>query len=308
MSNQLTLSQTMANPNVAKFIEDTLGSRKNQFTSDLLSLQESTPALKKMDQVAVIKCAITATALNLPLNKNLGYAYVIPYDTTPQFQIGYKGIIQLAIRSGQYQNINVCEVREGEMKRNKFNGEVEYFEEQPNNEIVGFLATFKLLNGFSQSLYMTNEEIAKHRDKYSKSGKGGKGVWGDNYEHMAKKTVLKLLLNRYGVLSVEMQTAITKDQSDGQGNYVDRNEIVKAEFEEREEVELIEQKEISIENFTAFCEINDLDVLKVTMKYKLNSKSSSEEITSTIEDLNFMLESNDDSINELKATEVVNNG
>ena len=298
MSNQLTLSQAMASPNVAKFIEDTLGARKNQFTSDLLSLQESTPALKKMDQVAVIKCAITATALNLPLNKNLGYAYVIPYGTVPQFQIGYKGIIQLAIRSGQYQNINVCEVREGEIKRNRFTGEVDYLDEKPENEIVGFLATFRLLNGFFQSLYMTTEEIAKHRDTYSKSGKGGKGVWGDNYEQMAKKTVLKLLLNRYGVLSVEMQTAITKDQSDGQGNYVDRNETIKVDYEEKEQVELIEQKEMNIENLKSYCEINDLDVLKVSQKYKLNAKSTSGDIETTIEDLDLILEH--PAIDELK--------
>ena len=179
-----------------------------------------------------MKCALNATALNLPLNKNLGYAYVIAYkdwktqEVHPQFQMGYKGFIQLAIRSGQYRTINTCEVREGEIKRNKFTGHTEFLGENPEGKVIGYLAYIELQNGFQQSLYMSLEQVQTHVSKYSQSGidkKTGefKGVWRNEFDAMAKKTVLKLLLNRYGVLSVEMQNAIEKDQADSEGRYID---------------------------------------------------------------------------------------
>lgn len=243
----MTMSNFLAMPNVARMLDENLGTSKKQFTSDLLALS-SDKNIANCDPSDVLKCAMNATAIGLPLNKNLGYAYVIAYGGNPQFQIGYKGIVQLALRSGKYKIINVCDVREGEMKRNKFTGEVEFLEEQPQNEIIGYLAYLKLINGFEQSLYMTLKEINEHRDKHSKSGRGGKGIWKDEYDQMSKKTVLKLLLNRWGILSLEMQTAIEKDQTDANGNYNDN--IKKANAEELEivsEQEEAEKKEVQNE-------------------------------------------------------------
>jgi len=115
-----------------KFLEQNLGAKKSEFVSNLLALSDSNKELSQCEPADLMKCAMNATALNLPLNKNLGYAYVIPYfdrqtnRTIPQFQMGYKGFVQLAIRSGQYKTINTCEIREGEIRRNKVTGHIDF--------------------------------------------------------------------------------------------------------------------------------------------------------------------------------------
>lgn len=246
-----------------KFLEQTLGSKKSEFVSNLLALSDTDENLAQCEPAELMKCAMNATALNLPLNKNLGYAYVVAYNVrqkdgtpkmTPQFQMGYKGFIQLAIRSGQYKTINTCEVREGEIKRNKFTGHTEFLGENPNGKIVGYLAYIELLNGFQQSLYMTTEQVEAHAKKYSQNfAKYGSGLWKDEFDLMAKKTVLKLLLNRYGVLSVEMQNAIINDQADSDGVYIDNPKytrtIIEADvIEQNDPQEVITTKTVSIDS------------------------------------------------------------
>ena len=245
----LTLGNFLNQKATADFLTKTLGARKSEFVSNLLALSDSNKELLQCDNTELMKCALNATALNLPLNKNLGYAYVIAYkdwktqEVHPQFQMGYKGFIQLAIRSGQYRTINTCEVREGEIKRNKFTGHTEFLGENPEGKVIGYLAYIELQNGFQQSLYMSLEQVKEHVSKYSQSGidkntKEFKGVWKNEFDAMAKKTVLKLLLNRYGVLSVEMQNAIEKDQADVNGQYIDNNQgrtVIDAEVVEQNE-------------------------------------------------------------------------
>ena len=245
----LTLGNFLNQKATADFLTKTLGTRKSEFVSNLLALSDSNKELLQCDNTELMKCALNATALNLPLNKNLGYAYVIAYkdwktqEVHPQFQMGYKGFIQLAIRSGQYRTINTCEVREGEIKRNKFTGHTEFLGENPEGKVIGYLAYIELQNGFQQSLYMSLEQVKEHVSKYSQSGidkntKEFKGVWKNEFDAMAKKTVRKLLLNRYGVLSVEMQNAIEKDQADGNGQYIDNNQgrtVIDAEIVEQNE-------------------------------------------------------------------------
>ncbi len=278
-----SLSQFFAHSGTDRFLTQQLGARKGEFVSNIISLAEQDALLKECAPDALIKCAMNATALNLPLNKNLGYAYVIPYKNNragtvePRFQIGWKGFVQLAIRSGQYKTLNSVEVREGEIKRNKFTGEIEFIGEYPENKVIGYLAFIKLLNGFEQSLYMSTEQVEAHADKYSKAFKLNnyqklqKGEipekdmwkfsspWYDDFDAMARKTVLKLLLNRYGILSTEMQQAITKDQTDSEGNYHDNpnntaRQVVDAEIipqnEPEEEVtqEQPQPKVINLEN------------------------------------------------------------
>ena len=219
------------------FLEKTLGKRKSEFVSNLLALSDADKGLAQCDPSELMKCAMNATALNLPLNKNLGYAYVIPYNGKPQFQMGYKGFIQLAVRSGQYKTINTCEVRDGEIKRNKFTGHIEFLGENPEGEVIGYLAYIELLNGFQQSLYMTVQEV-QHAKTFSKSFNSTTSIWKKDFDAMAKKTVLKLLLNRYGVLSVDMQRAIEKDQADADGQYIDNPQnrvVVDAEVIQQEE-------------------------------------------------------------------------
>ncbi len=222
MSTKISISQHINKPSINSFLQKQLGEKKGEFVSNLIALTDSDTKLQSCDPNDLIKCAMNATALNLPLNKNLGYAYVIPYGNKPQFQIGYKGFIQLAIRSGQYKTINTCEVREGEIIRNKFTGHTEFIEENEDGEVIGYLAYIEMLNGFQQSLFMTKNQMTEHAKKYSKTfQKYGTGLWLDDYDKMAKKTVLKLLLNKYGVLSTEMQKAIINDQSSTGNNYID---------------------------------------------------------------------------------------
>lgn len=249
-----TISNHFANPKVNDFLAQQLGKKKGEFVSNVIALTEADKSLQNCDPAQLMKCALNATALNLPLNKNLGYAYVVPYNGVPQFQMGYKGFIQLAIRSGQYKTINTCEVREGEIKRNKFTGHTEFIEEKEDGKIIGYLAYIEMLNGFQQSLYMTVNQVMAHANKYSKSfAKYGTGLWKDEFDLMAKKTVLKLLLNRYGVLSTEMQKAVEIDQQDSTGQYIDNPNT-----REVSDAEVIEQPEPTEEAQAKTVNLSDL--------------------------------------------------
>lgn len=263
------VSTFLAQHNVQEQLKNLVGNKSQELTSNLVAITEASPKLKECEQGELLRVAINATSLNLPLNKNLGYAYIIPYEVKeynqqtkkretvrvePQFQIGYKGLIQLALRTNKYQTINVCEVRENEIKRNKFTGSVDFIEEYPDNEIIGYLAYFKLLNGFEQSFYMTVEAIENHADKYSQSFnketnqkiKNGEmeqkemwrysSPWYKEFDLMAKKTVLKQLLSKYGVLETDLSKAIQIDQATSNG-YVDnpnykKETIIDADIEE----------------------------------------------------------------------------
>jgi recombination protein RecT len=164
-------------------------------------------------------CAMNATALNLPLNKNLGFAYIIPYKGIPSFQIGYKGLIQLAIRSGYYQFLNACEIRDGEIERNKITGEIKFIGDKQTEKVIGYLAYLKLNSGFSASIYMSEEQIESHATRFSKmyaadkQYKSMKSKWSDPLARpkMALKTVLKSLLGTYGILTTDLKAAFEKD-------------------------------------------------------------------------------------------------
>ena len=137
---KLSLANFFSFPSTQKFLEDNLKENRKEFVSNLLSLCSGDANLALCDPKQLMLCAMNATALNLHLNKNLGYAYIIPYKGVPSFQIGYKGLIQLALRSGQYKFLNACEVREGEISRNKFTGELKFLGENENGKIIGYLA------------------------------------------------------------------------------------------------------------------------------------------------------------------------
>lgn len=223
MSNQVSKKQSIGNflnfPATKNFLEENLQERRSEFVSNLISLTENDKELAECDPKTLMMCAMNATALNLPLNKNLGFAYIIAYKGVPSFQIGYKGLIQMAIRTGQYQYLNATEVREGEMERNKITGQINFLKEKPNNRIVGYVAYLKLMTGFSASLYMSEEEVEAHALKFSKSyqydqkTKGRKSVWSDPHSRikMALKTVLKGLLGTYGVMTSDLQRSLEAD-------------------------------------------------------------------------------------------------
>src|SRR5690606_33794773 len=141
--------------------------------------------------------------------------YIVPYKGQPQFQMGYKGYIQLAMRSGQYQRIEVNEVYEGELTVvNRFTCDFEFNPEgRQSDKVVGYLAYFRLINGFEKYLYMTVEQVQAHAKRFSQSYGKGFSPWTTDFDAMAKKTVLKRLLATYGILSIDMQTAQLADQA-----------------------------------------------------------------------------------------------
>ena len=225
--------------------EEVLGKKTQGFLASVMQVANQ-PQLKNAVPATVINAAMMAATLDLPINNNLGFAYIVPYkrkfkDATgrwtesneAQFQMGYKGFIQLAQRSGQFSRIAATPVYEGQLVSANLLLGYEFDWTIPNQgEAIGYVAFFKLLNGFTAELYMTKSEIDKHANKYSQSFKSGYGVWKDNFEAMALKTVTKLLLSKQAPLSIEMQTAQLADQSivrdveTSDFDYIDHNESV----------------------------------------------------------------------------------
>jgi recombination protein RecT len=207
-----TMKSLLASPTVIKRFEEVLGKRATQFTASILSLYNSEKMLQKAEPMSVISSAMIAATLDLPVDKNLGYAWIVPYGGKAQFQLGYKGYIQLALRTGQYRFINVTPIHEGELlKWNPLTEEIDIdFEQRESEAVIGYAAYFELLNGFRKTVYWTKEQVEKHRKKFSKSDFG----WKNDWDAMAMKTVLKNLLSKWGILSVEMQKAVMEDNED----------------------------------------------------------------------------------------------
>lgn len=211
------------NPNIKQKFDDMLSKRAPQYMSSIINLVNNDEHLQKCDPMTVIGSCLVAATMDLPIDKNLGYAWVVPYGGKAQFQIGYKGYIQLAHRSGAYKAINVLEVHEDELvKWNKLSEELEIdLECKASDKVIGYAGYFKLVNGFEKTVYWTKEEIEDHRKKFSKSDFG----WNKDYDAMAKKTVLRNMLNKWGILSIEMQTAYVADMSTQDKSYIESGQI-----------------------------------------------------------------------------------
>ena len=268
MSNLVEFNKTLANPRTQNYLTDVLREKKNSFVSNVVALVSNSTALQACEPLSIIYAGIKATALDLPLDQNLGFAYVIPYKdnkankTVAQFQIGYRGLIQLAQRSGQFETINVRDVREGEIISEDFvSGKIQFEKLKENREqakIIGYVAYFKLINGFEKMSYWTIEEIHQHGKKFSQTFKKGYGLWNDDFEAMAKKTVIKLLLSKYAPMSVDMVGAIKSDQSvisdkgeeyiDNQEDNSEQNQKVVDIFEQAIGQEVVQEEEVIEEN------------------------------------------------------------
>ncbi len=239
-------NRTITSPATQKYLTDLLHERKGQFVNNLTALVANNVNLQECEPYTLMFAALKATALNLPIEPSLGMAHVIPYKnkkrgiTEAQFQIGYKGFQQLALRTGQYRHINTTEVREGEIgKRNRLTGEIEWNwiddeKQRLNTPIIGYVNYFLLLNGFESTLYMSREEMEAHAMRYSQTYRSSEryikeqSKWTTDFDSMARKTVIKLNLSKNGVLSTELQEAIQADQSvmreENQYEYVDNEE------------------------------------------------------------------------------------
>lgn len=244
------LSEMLNRASMKRQFEDTLKAGAATFIASMLELYGSDSKLQLCDPGQVCKEALKAAALRLPINKALGQAYIIAYNNTvtdehgnkvkryePTFQIGYKGLYQLAMRTGQYRIINADVVYEGELrKKSKLTGEIDLDGEKTSDKVIGYFAYIELLNGYHKALYMSVEDIAKHAKRYSKAlmwnsdvtveslmelaklpvvAESGNLGWLGNFHGMAVKTVLRNLLSKYGYLSVELQEALEKDETTG---------------------------------------------------------------------------------------------
>ena len=230
-TQQPKFSVAISSPGYQKLINDTLGDKEvaRRFVAEISTVVSQNAQLQRCDAASILSAGLTAQTLNLPLAPTLGFSYVVPYGDKAQFQIGWKGLVQLAQRSGQFERLGVRPVHEGEyLGQDEFGDDLfKFSHEFDNNKVVGYYAYFKLLNGFKKTIYWTVEQCEQHGKKYSKSYNN---LWKSSFDSMAQKTVLKLLLNRYAPLSIEMQKAIQADQAvvneDGTYSYVDNPNYV----------------------------------------------------------------------------------
>ena len=212
-----TVAQFLGSINMKNYIEGVLKERAPQFVTSLVSMANLTPGLRDCDPETLMFCGLKAASLNLPLDNNLGFAYAVPYGKVCQFQIGYRGFVQLAMRTGQYKSMNVVNIHAGELiSWDPFTEEIE-LEIMQDQEvrvklpIIGYASVFILLNGFKKVSYWPTERVEAHARKFSKAFNNG--PWKSDYNAMARKTVLKDMLNHWGPASVEVATAVKFDQS-----------------------------------------------------------------------------------------------
>ena len=258
-----TLRELFNNPIIKTKIEQLVGKNSATFATSVMQIANSNTMLRTADPTSIFNAACMAATLNLPLQNGLGFDYIVPFKNNKerkveaQFQIGYKGFIQLAQRSGQFKRLVALPVYKNQLLKKDFINGFEFdWEQEPEKDEnpIGYYAYFKLVNDFSAELYMSHNDVVKHAQRYSQTFKKGFGVWHDNFESMALKTVLKLLLSKQAPLSVEMQQAvladqaIVKDAKDGEFDHPD-NHIQDAEFAEMKvDAEAFENCKKSIAN------------------------------------------------------------
>nr|DAH92863.1 MAG TPA: RecT protein [Caudoviricetes sp.] len=226
--SKLGFKALMNTPAMKKKFTDILHEKSDSFMGSLMTLVGGDNYLSQAEPMTIIASALKAATMDLPIDKNLGYAYVVPFNRSEkvgnkwikhneaQFILGYKGYIQLAQRSGQYKALNALAIYDGQLiDWNPLTEEFTFdYKAKVSDEVIGYVGFFELLNGFKKTVYWTKQEIESHRIKNAKGYDNEKlsGAWVDNYDSMAIKTVLRNMLSKWGLLSVEMQSAITSDE------------------------------------------------------------------------------------------------
>ena len=233
MANQIveakkdSIAVFLADDAVKANVEKIVGTKDAQrFISSLVSSVQTNPALAECTNKSLLNAALLGQSLDLPQSPQLGMFYMIPYDNKKtgvkeaQFQISYKGLIQLAIRSGQYKKLHVTDIRENELK--SYNSITDEYSFTPETDmakrlslkVIGYYAYFELVNGYKKDIYWSREQMEEHAKRYSVSyRKGWDSIWKSDFDKMAFKTLIKQLLSKYGVMSVEMSKAVVNDQA-----------------------------------------------------------------------------------------------
>ena len=223
------------------------GKNGTRFISSIISAVQNNQALQECTNASILSAALLGESLQLSPSPQLGQFYMVPFKKNgikeAQFQLGYKGYIQLALRSGQYKKLNVLAIKEGELiSYDPLNEEIEVRliedeEERENAETVGYYAMFEHLNGFRKTLYWSKAKMETHAEKYSMGYRAHKGYtfWEKDFDGMAYKTMLRQLISKWGIMSIEMTTALESDMAvireDGTKDYVDNGEAVEVEAE-----------------------------------------------------------------------------
>ena len=247
MANEVTkteqkkmgIASYLAQEAVKANVESLVGVKDSQrFISSVVSAVQTNPELAKCTNQSILSAALLGQSLNLPQSPQLGMFYFVPYKNTKdgtteaQFQLSYKGLLNLAQRSGQYKKIHVTDIREGELK--SYNPIEDDYVFEPEMDIakrlelpiVGYYAYYELLNGYKEKLYWSKEKMDAHAKKYSASYRNGwsSSIWKSDFDKMAYKTMLRQLISK-APMSVEMQRAYTGDQAvireDGTPDYID---------------------------------------------------------------------------------------
>ena len=210
-----TLKALLSTDSIRSRFNEMLGKKAPGFISSILSATANNKALATADPTSVISAAAVAASLDLPINQSLGFAYIVPYKGVAAFQLGWRGLVQLAMRSGQYKTMNASVVYDGELKsHNPFSGEMEFDHNgKKSDTVVGYVFFYRLVNGFEKWEYWTKGKVQAHAKRYSQSYRNNQGPWADDFDAMALKTVVKSCLGKWGILSIEMQHAMEFDQA-----------------------------------------------------------------------------------------------
>jgi len=283
MSTQLTVNQYFNSESVQQKFEKMLGQKSAGFISSVLQTVNNNNLLAKADPATILNAAATAASLDLPINQSLGRAWIVPFKGQAQFQIGYKGFVELAQRSGRYKSINAIEVYENQY--NAFNALTEQidadFSVDGTGKVVGYAAHFELLNGFTKTVFWSREKVEQHAKRFSKSF--ANGPWKTDFDAMAKKTVLKYTLSNWGILSIEMQTAHLADQAvipeDGKYQYADNVIDIEANNAEEETARVVKFLE-------KVKSIDDLDMLEDSLSGEEITEEAQQAIDEKRESLN----------------------
>lgn len=295
MTNQPTtkkqgITSYLSTPQMQTYLNDVIGNNKEKFVTNLVSVTNQNKELQKCTNMSLVSGALVATTLNLSLNSSFGYAYLVPFENRKQdtieaqFQIGYKGYIQLALRTGEYARLNAVPIYKSQFQSwNSLTEELEInsFDNFENDEVMGYVAFFRLKNGFEKTMFWSKEKMERHADKYSQAfsleayNKLQKGeipkaelwkyssFWYKDFDEMALKTMLRQLLSKYGIMSEEMQTAYINDQSvvvDNTPNYIESEaiEMKPQPIEEVNKYQVLINNGVNEDNLQKFMEQNNL--------------------------------------------------
>lgn len=258
-----SLTAYLTNDAVKDRINKVVGGKDGQrFISAIVSATNTNPALQECSNQSILSGALLGESLKLSPSPQLGHYYLVPFNNgnkgkVAQFQLGYKGYIQLAIRSGQYKKLNVMAIKEGELEYFdplnediKIQLQIDDWDARENTETIGYYAFFELTNGFRKALYWSKAQMEVHAMKYSPGYRAKKGYtfWEKDFDSMAYKTMLRQLISKWGIMSIEMQNAFEGDMAiineDGSKNYVETEDdnVIEAEIIEDVQPQVVIEK------------------------------------------------------------------